>query len=66
MSQDMDSHTAPSTENIGQDDMPAPTLPTATPNASPFLLKTQDVETLTQSEGFGILRSHLADHYTFE
>ncbi|KAK4503560.1 hypothetical protein PRZ48_004475 [Zasmidium cellare] len=37
-----------------------------TPNASPFLLKVQDVETLAQSDGFSILRTHLSEHYTFE
>lgn len=37
-----------------------------TPNASPFLLKVQDVEVLAQSEGFNILRGHLAQHYAYE
>lgn len=46
--------------------MPVATLPTMKPNASPFLLKVQDVETLTQSEGFSILRAHLSEHYTYE
>lgn len=36
------------------------------PNASPFLLRVHDVETLAQSAGFSILRDHLAQHYTFE
>ena len=35
-------------------------------NASPFLLKAQDVEILAQSEGFNILREHLAETYAYE
>lgn len=38
----------------------------AVPNASPFLLKVQDVEVLAQSDGFNILRAHLAQHYRYE
>ena len=45
------------------DDMPS-AVPA--PNASPFLLKAHDVETLTQSDGFAILREHLAEHYAYE
>ncbi|EME83434.1 uncharacterized protein MYCFIDRAFT_81700 [Pseudocercospora fijiensis CIRAD86] len=37
-----------------------------TPNASPFLLESNDVELLSQSDGFSILRSHLAQHYKYE
>ncbi|KAF2721677.1 hypothetical protein K431DRAFT_223658 [Polychaeton citri CBS 116435] len=37
-----------------------------TPNASPFLLRVEDVEMLSQSDGFIILRQHLAQHYTYE
>ncbi|KAK5133605.1 hypothetical protein LTR08_007553 [Meristemomyces frigidus] len=49
------------------DDMPPLTaIPTSTLNASPFLLKVHDVETLTQSDGFTILRGHLAEQYTYE
>lgn len=48
------------------DDMPSATLPTTTTNASPFLLRVQDVQFLAQSDGFSILRSHLAEHYTYE
>ena len=40
--------------------------PTTSPGASPFLLKAHDVETLAQSDGFMILRDHLAQHYTYE
>jgi hypothetical protein len=46
--------------------MPSATLPSTTPNASPFQLRAEDVETLSQSDGFSILRQHLAQHYTFE
>ncbi|KAK4543180.1 hypothetical protein LTR36_005730 [Oleoguttula mirabilis] len=46
--------------------MPNSTVPAATPNASPFLLKAHDVETLAQSDGFAILRDHLAKHYDYE
>ena len=41
-------------------------MPSAVPNASPFLLKTEDVDTLSHSQGFGILRQHLAAHYDYE
>ena len=46
--------------------MPAATLASTVPNASPFLLKVDDVEGLAQSDGFTILRHHLAQHYTYE
>ncbi|KXS99252.1 hypothetical protein AC578_6183 [Pseudocercospora eumusae] len=36
------------------------------PNASPFLLKSNDVDLLSQSNGFSILRLHLAKHYKYE
>lgn len=45
-------------------EMPSAILPSTYPNDSPFLLKIQDVEILAQSEGFSILRHHLAEHYT--
>ena len=35
-------------------------------DASPFQLNERDVEVLAQSEGFAILREHLAEHYTDE
>lgn len=48
--------------------MPAATLPNPAPvpNASPFLLSVHDVDTLSQSQGFMILRAHLAGHYKYE
>jgi hypothetical protein len=51
-------------EKRSYDGMPSATSPL--PNASPFLLKSRDVESLAQSDGFSILRNHLADHYTYE
>lgn len=51
---------------VESNDIPTATLPTSTPNASPFLLKVHDVETLSQSDGFTILREHLAAHYHYE
>ncbi|RMX74067.1 hypothetical protein D0869_12971 [Hortaea werneckii] len=45
-------------------DMPAP-LPMHDSYASPFLLSIHDVETLAQSDGFEILREHLAAHYSY-
>ena len=39
---------------------------TTTPKASPFLLRVQDVDVLAQSDGFNILRGHLAQHYGYE
>lgn len=48
------------------DEMPSATLASTTPNASPFLLRADDVETLSQSDGFNILRAHLAAHYSYE
>ncbi|KAI7002649.1 hypothetical protein D0869_14635 [Hortaea werneckii] len=46
-------------------DMPAP-LPMHDSYASPFLLSIHDVETLAQSDGFEILREHLAAHYSYK
>lgn len=46
--------------------MPSASPPMTVPNASPFLLGIEDMETLSQSEGFRILRSHLAAHYSHE
>lgn len=48
--------------------MPAATLPNPAPvpNASPFLLSVHDVDTLSQSQGFMILRAHLAGHYKYD
>ncbi|KAK3721772.1 hypothetical protein LTR37_002937 [Vermiconidia calcicola] len=34
-------------------------------NTSPFLLEIQDVDNLAQSDGFILLRQHLAQHYTY-
>lgn len=56
---------ASSASNDNTEIMPA-TIITAAPNASPFLLKVQDIEVLTQSDGFSILRAHLAEHYKYE
>ncbi|KAK5175613.1 uncharacterized protein LTR77_000752 [Saxophila tyrrhenica] len=42
-------------------------MPSAnTASASPFLLRKDDVECLAHSEGFSILREHLAEHYNFD
>jgi hypothetical protein len=46
-------------------DMPSATLQPLQ-SASPFLLRVEDVQTLAQSDGFAILREHLAEHYTYE
>lgn len=46
--------------------MPAAKTPVAEASASPFLLTERDVEELSQSEGFAILREHLAEHYADE
>ncbi len=56
------------TVNIGRNDtMPSATNKTpALPSASPFLLKVKDVDSLANSDGFSILREHLAEHYTYE
>lgn len=54
------------TLNTTTDEMPASTLPTSTTNASPFLLKIHDVETLAQSDGFTILRDHLSQTYAYD
>jgi hypothetical protein len=35
-------------------------------NDSPFLLSVSAVESLAQSDGFSILREHLAQHYDYE
>lgn len=42
-----------------------PKMPSAA-TASPFLLRVQDVEDLAHSDGFSILREHLAVTYTYE
>lgn len=46
--------------------MPAAKMPTADASTSPFHLDEQDVEVLASSEGFAILREHLAEHYADE
>lgn len=46
--------------------MPAAEISTADASASPFHLDEQDVEVLASSEGFAILREHLAEHYADE
>lgn len=68
MLREVDVHLTPTKHEQGAqvNKMPVATLPTTTPNASPFLLKVQDVETLAQSDGFNILRAHLSEHYTYE
>ncbi|PPJ58133.1 hypothetical protein CBER1_02604 [Cercospora berteroae] len=38
---------------------------TLVPGAAPFLLQAEDVETLAHSDGFNILRNHLAEHYDY-
>lgn len=48
------------------DKMPAATLLKTESNASPFKIHERDIEVLAQSEGFSILRDHLADHYPSE
>ncbi|WPG99948.1 Hypothetical protein R9X50_00277100 [Acrodontium crateriforme] len=48
--------------------MPAATMhsPQLAPaSASPFLLHNDDVDTLAESDGFQILRNHLAQHYNY-
>lgn len=37
-----------------------------TAKAAPFALQSNDLELLTESDGFAILRNHLADHYHYE
>ncbi|SMQ45290.1 unnamed protein product [Zymoseptoria tritici ST99CH_3D7] len=46
--------------------MPSATLSSTMPDASPFQLREEDLETLSQSDGFTILRQHLAQHYTYD
>lgn len=55
-------------ETRSEDGMPAATLPNAAffPDSSPFLLSLHDVDALSQSQGFMILRAHLANHYKYE
>ena len=53
-------------ETTTEVNMPITTLTSQISNASPFLLKVQDVELLSQSDGFNILREHLAQHYRYE
>ena len=66
LSREVDFNTiTPSIANSEADNMPTTTLPAA-PNISPFLLKAQDVEVLAQSDGFNVLREHMAQHYTYE
>ena len=43
--------------------MPVANTATAEADGSPFRLNERDVEVLSQSEGFAILREHLAEHY---
>lgn len=43
--------------------MPAAKMSMAVDGDSPFRLRERDVEMLAQSEGFAILREHLAEHY---
>ncbi|CZT21203.1 uncharacterized protein RCC_07065 [Ramularia collo-cygni] len=47
-------------------EMPSAMLPTTVPIASPFLLREDDLEVLSQSDGFTILRAHLAAYYSYE
>lgn len=48
--------------------MPAGTQPptSALTSPSPLLLEAHEMECLAQSDGFTILREHLAEHYTYE
>jgi len=53
-------------DNINNEKMPAASLTKTMANSSPFLIEERDAEVLAQSEGFSILRDHLADHYSSE
>lgn len=46
--------------------MPAAKSATVAQDGIAFQLKERDVQVLAQSEGFAILREHLAEHYTDE
>ena len=52
--------------NINNEKMPAASLTMTMANTSPFMIEERDAEVLAQSEGFSILRDHLADHYSSE
>lgn len=56
----------PKEVRFAEDEMPGSVTANLCPNASPFLLTRDAVETLAQSEGFSILREHLAEHYAYE
>lgn len=57
----------PPTENLlTNSDESATMVPATVPNASPFKLKVEDAEMLLQSDGFAILRQHLAEQYKYE
>lgn len=51
---------------IGNGKMPAAKTPAAEATPALFQLRERDVEVLSQSEGFAILREHLAGHYADE
>ncbi|CAK3745768.1 Hypothetical predicted protein [Lecanosticta acicola] len=54
------------TQDRISDNMPTATLSSTVPDASPFLLEVDHVALLTHSDGFTILRRHLAQHYNYE
>jgi hypothetical protein len=64
--------TATTPPTVETNTMPAMHLQTTTPSnhelphGSPFEITPEDVETLTHSGGFAILRDHLAEHYNYE
>lgn len=47
-------------------DMPAVAAPMLASEEVPFLLRAEDVACLAQSDGFTIMREHLAHHYHYE
>ncbi|KAK0834705.1 hypothetical protein LTR73_000994 [Friedmanniomyces endolithicus] len=47
-------------------DMPSVAFQETTPSISPFVLQPQELDLLSHSDGFSILREHLAQHYSYE
>jgi len=47
-------------------DMPSVTFQATTTSVSPFVLQPQELDILSHSDGFSILREHLAQHYSYE
>ncbi|KAK0321544.1 hypothetical protein LTR82_007512 [Friedmanniomyces endolithicus] len=56
----MDSVTPP------PNDIPSVTFHSTTTSVSPFVLQPQELDILSHSDGFSILREHLAQHYSYE